>query len=401
MPTSQSKLEAIPGGPERIVVLVNKETSVSEKRTIPWIVTWILLITAVATAESSEHIRVSGDGSHFVRGQSAERFTVWGVNYDHDHAGKLLDEYWIDEWPTVVEDFREIKSLGANCVRIHLQLGKFLDAPDTANAAALQQLAKLVQLAEDTGLYLDVTGLACYHKQNIPAWYDKLNEQDRWKAQAVFWEAIARTCADSPAIFCYDLMNEPILPGEKPAAEWLGGEFGGKFFVQRLTLDLKDRTREQVAEAWVNTMVDAIRKHDQRHMVTVGVIPWVFVFGGGKPLFHSPRVGQRLDFVAVHFYPKKGEVDKALKALKAYDVGKPLVVEEMFPLACSQDELVEFVRGSADIADGWISFYWGASAEELRAADQPTLGEAITASWLEKFREMSNEIKAGSVLLRE
>ena len=93
--------------------------------------------------------------------------------------------------------------------------------------------------------------------------------------------------------------------------------------MQRLALELKDRTREQVAEAWVNTMVDAIRKHDQRHMVTVGIIPWVFVFGGGKPDFHAPSVGKRLDFVAVHFYPKKGEVDKALTALKAYEVGKP------------------------------------------------------------------------------
>jgi len=135
---------------------------------------------------------------------------------------------------------------------------------------ALEQLAKLVQLAEDNGLYLDVTGLACYHKQHIPAWYDKLNEQDRWKVQAVFWEAIARTCADSPAIFCYDLMNEPILPAEEPASDWLAGELAGKYFVQRITLDLKDRTREQVAKAWIDTLVDAIRKHDQRHMVTVG-----------------------------------------------------------------------------------------------------------------------------------
>ena len=247
---------------------------------LAWTLT--MLLPAFTRAEPLDHIRVSDDRTHFVRGESAERFIVWGVNYDHDHAGRLLDEYWIDEWPTVVEDFGEIKALGANCVRIHLQLGMFLDAPDTPNGAALAQLAKLVQLAEDEGLYLDVTGLACYHKQNIPAWYDKLSEQDRWKAQAVFWEAVARTCQDSPAIFCYDLMNEPILPGKEPESDWLAGELGGKFFVQRLALELKDRTREQVAEAWVNTMVDAIRKHDPRHMITVGTIPWVFVFGGGE-----------------------------------------------------------------------------------------------------------------------
>lgn len=285
--------------------------------------------------------------------------------------------------------------LGANCVRIHLQLGKFMDAPNRPNAAALDRLAKLVKLAEQTGLYLDVTGLACYHKKNIPAWYDHLAEHDRWAVQAEFWQAVAKTCKNSPAIFCYDLMNEPILPGKKPTTEWLAGELAGKHFVQRLALDLKGRTRTQVAETWVNMMVDAIRRHDERHLVTVGVIPWVFVFGGGRPLFHSPPVGKRLDFVAVHFYPKRDDVDKAVTALKAYEVGKPLIIEEMFPLKCGIDQLVDFVRQSDDYADGWISFYWGSTAQELRANDNPTISKAITASWLDKFHNMSEGIKAG------
>ena len=349
-----------------------------------------LLLSSAANADQLEHIRVSDEGTHFVRQVSGKRFIVWGVNYDHDSNGRLLDEYWIDEWDTVVEDFREIKGLGANCVRIHLQVGKFLDAPDKPNDMVLERLKKLVELAEDIGLYLDLTGLACYHKGNIPVWYDKLTEKDRWAAQAVFWESVARTCKDSPAIFCYDLMNEPILPGEEPATEWLTGELGGKYFVQRLTLDLKGRSREQVAESWVGAMTSAIRKHDDRHMITVGVIPWVFVFGGGQPLFHSSRVGKELDFVAVHFYPKKGEISKALQALKAYEVGKPLVIEETFPLACTEDELVEFMKESAAHADGWISFYWGTPAEELLAKNNATIGESITASWLNKFRELRN-----------
>ena len=355
----------------------------------------LTLLTVGADAPAMEPIHVSDDGTHFVRGNSGERFIVWGVNYDHDAPGRLLDEYWADEWDAVAEDFREIKALGANCVRIHLQVGKFMNEPDTPNAAALAQLAKLVKLAEEQQLYLDITGLACYHKKNIPPWYDKLDAAARWKTQAVFWEAVARTCHDSPAIFCYDLMNEPILPGKEPATEWLAGEFGGKHFVQRIALDLNGRTREEIAKQWVNQMVAAIRKHDKEHMITVGVIPWVFVFGGGKPLFYSPEVGKRLDFVSVHFYPRKGEVDKATKALQAYEVGKPLVIEEMFPLKCSQEELVQFVNESAKHADGWISFYWGATAKELREKEKPTFGDAITASWLEKFQEMSRGMKTG------
>ncbi len=346
-------------------------------------------------AEPLAPIGVSDDRSHFVYQTTGERFVVWGVNYDHDSEGRLLDEYWIDEWPTVVEDFAEIKALGANCVRVHLQLGKFMKSPAVPHADALAQLAKLVKLAERTGLYLDITGLACYHKQNIPQWYDKLEEAERWDVQARFWEAVAGVCHASPALFCYDLMNEPILPGKEPETEWLTGELGGKFFVQRIALDAKGRDRKAIAAAWVNKMVDAIRRHDQHHMITVGVIPWVFAFGGGEPLFYSPEVGRQLDFVSVHFYPKRGEIDAAIQALQAYEVGKPLVVEEMFPLQCGGDELVEFIRRSSDHTDGWISFYWGTPADQLK--QQGTMPAAITADWLECFGELAPRAKQGKL----
>lgn len=347
--------------------------------------------SGVWSQSSLSLIEVSEDGSHFVNADTGEKFVIWGVNYDHDGSGDLLDEYWLDRWETVVEDFAEIKDLGANCVRIHLQFGVFMESPTEPNAESLEQLGKLVKLAEDNGLYLDITGLACYHKKNIPAWYDALDESERWEAQAKFWEAIAKTCRESPAVFCYDLMNEPVLAGKEPETEWLTGELGGKFFVQRLTLDLAGRSRADVAEAWSAKMTESIRKHDERHMITVGVIPWVFVFGGGKPLFYSPPVAKHFDFVSIHVYPTKGEVDKAVDALPAYDVGKPLIIEEMFPLKCSQEELVEFIERSSDRVDGWVSFYWGQTSDELESKPDKTIGDAITAVWLERFRELSEQ----------
>ena len=76
-------------------------------------------------------------------------------------------------------------------------------------------------------------------------------------------------------------------------------------------------------------------------------------------------------------------------------------IEEMFPLSCSQDELVEFIHKSSDFTDGWISFYWGAPVEQLRVAKPPTVAEAITASWLEKFQQISSDAKAGQLLETE
>jgi dUTPase len=40
--------------------------------------------------------------------------------------------------------------------------------------------------------------------------------------------------------------------------------FGDRYFVQRLTLDFAGRSAKQIARAWVDQMVGAIRRHDRR-----------------------------------------------------------------------------------------------------------------------------------------
>ncbi len=358
-----------------------------------WFIVCMLNVTAWAfqsgaTTSGMSFVRLSEDRRGFVSVSDGQPFIPWGFNYDHDEAGRLLEDYWQAEWPKVEEDFREMKELGASVVRIHLQVGRFMQAPDEPNEAALDRLVRLTELAQRLRLYLDLTGLACYHKKDVPAWYDGLSEETRWDVQARFWEAIAGRCATSPAVFCYDLMNEPILPGEKKETEWLAGEFGGKYFVQRIALDLAGRTRQQVAKAWVDRLVTAIRRRDDRHLITVGVIPWALVFPGAKPLFYSREVAENLDFASVHFYPEEGKIDQALTALAVYDVGKPLVVEEMFPLKCSAAELETFIDGSRQVADGWIGFYWGKTIEEYRQSG--TLADALTLGWLELFRKKAD-----------
>ncbi len=339
-----------------------------------------------------ELICVSEDGRNFVHAESGERFFAWGFNYDHDGSGRLIEDYWYEELATIEEDFKEMKALGANVVRIHPQVAKFMKTAKKPNESALKQLVRLVRLAEETGLYLDITGLGCYHKQDVPKWYDEMDEAGRWEVQALFWEAIAKNCADSPAVFCYDLMNEPILPGDdKKESEWLMDEFGGKHFVQRISLDLAGRTRKQAAKMWVDKLVAAIRKHDKHHMITVGVIPWAHTFPQAKPLFYSKEVGENLDFVSVHFYPKKGEVQKALTALKVYDVSKPVLIEETSPLWSGQEEFEVFVDESLDIVDGYVGFYWGKTIEEYSAPDAG-IADSIMKKWLEYFLAKGPEI---------
>jgi hypothetical protein len=342
-----------------------------------------------------ERIVVTADPKRFSFAQSGRPFVPWGFNYDHDENSRLIEEYWEDEWDKVVEDFNEMKQMGANVVRIHLQFGHFMRSLNTPNAAALDRLGRLVRLAEQIGLYLDVTGLACYLKEYVPDWYDSLDEAGRWQQQAVFWEAIAERCAASPAIFCYDLMNEPVVPGgagKQP--EWLGPPFAGKFhFVQFITRELGDRARPDAARQWINTLVKAIRKYDREHLITVGMVNWSLDRPGLTSGFVPEKIVPELDFLCIHLYPESEKIDEAVQNLKGFAAaGKPVLIEETFTLRCSADDFRRFLTDAWPHAAGMIGFYWGKTPEELRKSN--TIADAIVLQWLELFQAEGNRLRS-------
>jgi dienelactone hydrolase len=336
----------------------------------------------------TEWIKVSSDKRGFVTSPSGKKFVPWGFNYDRDYKMRLLEDYWDADWSTVVEDLREMKELGANVVRVHLQFAKFMEAPDRPNEKLLERLGQLTKLAKDTGLYLDLTGLACYRKQDVPAWYAALSETDRWQAQTHFWEAVASRCAASPAIFCYDLINEPFVPNEPRAAgDWLAGQLAGFYYLQAVTLDPAGRPRSAIARDWVAKLTGAIRKYDQRHMITVGLLPTSTKPGTAGSGFVPQEVAGPLDFISVHIYPKSAQLKEDLANLKTFQIGKPLVIEETFPMKCKSRELLEFLNSSKPDACGWISFYWGQTPAELKASKHPA--DALLREWLAVFQSVT------------
>jgi hypothetical protein len=337
-----------------------------------------------------ERIVLDKTGQRLVLETSGREFHPWGLNYGNN--GRLIEDFWDSEWSTIEKDFAEMKRMGANVVRVHLQFGKFIEAADRPNPKSLDRLAKLLDLAERTGLYLDLTGLACYRKADVPAWYDALSESDRWKAQAAFWELVTDRCRESPAVFCYDLVNEPFVPGgPRKAGDWYSGHLlGGYDFVQFVSLDPAGRQREDVARAWTQAMVKATRRGDPTRLVTVGMLPWSkqWAFLSG---FVPEKIAPEVDFISVHIYPEKEKPAEAIAGLKKFAVGKPVVVEETFPLACGIDELETFIDHSPQ-ATGWLGHYDGRSIDDLmrlRDSGKITIAQAMYLDWLRLFERLA------------
>ncbi|MGA3238292.1 MAG: cellulase family glycosylhydrolase [Bryobacteraceae bacterium] len=335
-----------------------------------------------------EKVAVRKDGAGFVLTPSGAPFTPWGFNQDRDYQHRLLEDYWSAEWPTVERDFREMRKLGANLVRIDLQFASFMDAPGKPNAANLARLEKLVQLAEGLGLYLDITGLGSYREKDVPAWYGAMPEGAHWAAQAQFWEAIAKTCAGRPGVFAYNLMNEPVVSSDRrlPGAWLHPSELGGLHYLEYINLDPAGRKRTEIAQRWIRQMTLAIRKYDARSMVTVGMVLLNLRKPEEEAGFPPSKIAPELDFLAIHMYPEKDKLDTAIETLTRYRkaAGKPVLIEETYPLRCSVPELRAFIERSRSIASGYPGFYWGQTPEQLKDSTKP--GDLRTLRWLELFR---------------
>ena len=222
-------------------------------------------------------------------------------------------------------------------------------------------------LAERRGIYLDIVGLGSFRPEDDAAWYVDLPEPRRWAAQAKFWETIAKTLADRPGVFAFNLMNEPVVAGERLAkGAWVRPvEIEGLHYVHYINLDPDGRDRADIAVAWVRQMKQAIRMHDVQTPITVGMFP--LLGSADASGFSAKRMAAELDFIAVHLYPRAGGVDETLEILRRYDVGLPIVIEEVFPLYSGLYDYRSFLERSRSTAEGWISFYWGDGRRSARA----------------------------------
>lgn len=190
-------------------------------------------------------------------------------------------------------------------------------------------------------------------------------------------------------------------------AEWVHGRFGTEAAVRAAWKDyprpgenwfspaLPKTSREDprlgdllachrdLLQAWAQRMRSAIRENDGNHLITVGALnPAVFA--------------DIVDFHCAHLYPKQ---DLTLEAneqawrdhLSRLPPGKPIVVEEFYPLAyphradgqaATATELIAAVRRAAGPhGAGFVSFYWGPAEEVIESP----MGQALYQNWLDAW----------------
>jgi hypothetical protein len=299
----------------------------------------------------------------FVGATTGVRFSPFGINYGAI-GGSSGTPY-----ATLVKDFRTLRHDGYNMIRPLLEFSDYVDAPSpgfpdgTPDQANLATLQAAVSLAARDGLYVDVTGLFETDAAHSPAWYDALTADGgeahgRWQAQQVFWSAVAGQLEDDPNVLDFNLMNEPFISSAGDGTAWNTGCLGTPpvCFTQAITLDPNGRSADGIVQSWISTLTSAIRGTGDTHLITVGQLP---LNGGG---FESTNTAPLLSYVSVHEYPHAGVdgINAALANEAAFQAGKPLVIEEWFPLDNADgNEMSGWIASSTQTGNGSVTGWVG------------------------------------------
>ncbi|HON90715.1 MAG TPA: beta-galactosidase [Sedimentisphaerales bacterium] len=398
-------------------------------------------------------IVVNTDGKGFVEQSSGAPYVPFGTNYYDPHTG-WAPKIWRRFDPNEVSrHFQVMSDLGVNCARIFLTAATFQPDVNAVDESALKKLDTLIGIARRSGVRLILTGPD--HWEGVPAYWkpDRFAGEQALQALENFWRVLGTRYRGEPAIFAWDLLNEPHLPwfveNWRPAwGKWLQTKYGTREAMRAAwpnnlgeqedwgniavpedkaeagnprLLDLQ-LFREHLADQWVRRQVEAIRKADPTHLVTVGYIQWSYpLVRTGNPslyaAFNARRQSQWLDFICMHFYPLLGrpfESQQAwdrnlayLQAVLAYcHVGKPVVLGEYgwygggaprnLPSLTENEQarwIVAEIEASRPVATGWLSWPF---ADTPDSTDMSKFGGLVRLDltlkpWGERFKSYASQ----------
>jgi len=412
------------------------------------------VISSAAEPSKMQLIITKAAGHGFVERDSGRTYIVFGTNYYDPHTGWAPKIWRQFDAEKVRQHFQVMSKLGVNCARVFLTAGNFQPNAETVEEQALEKLDTLIEIARIAGIRLLLTGPD--HWEGQPSYWkpDRFAGQAALQALERFWDVMGRRYRGEPAIFAWDLLNEPHLPWfveqwrpqwnawlqktygnwESLKASW-GDELSeeerwGEVAVAKNQPDpanprLRDWQlfREHLADQWVRRQVEAIRNADPAHLITIGYIQWSYpLIRQGNPsrysAFNPHRQARWLDFVTIHFYPTLGnpfgsegnwgENLSYLQAVLAYcHTSKPVVLGEYgwygggapqnHPYL-SEDEQARLlsaeIEASRPLTDGWLSWPFADSPESTDISLFAGLVKAdlTMKSWGRKFSTLAENL---------
>lgn len=420
----------------------------------------IVFIAAGAVASSRvatagmELIVVAPDGRSFVERDSGRAFIPFGTNYYDPDTGWAPKIWRRFDAGKVKRHFGVMKELGVNCARIFLTAATFQPDAETIDQNALEKLDALVGIARQSEIRLMLTGPD--HWEGVPEYWkgDRFAGEQAFKALEYFWTVVAGRYRGEPAIFAWDLLNEPHLPWfdenwrgrwnkwlEEKYGSWEGfrsawgaeiaesdkwgavGVAEDKAVTGSARLRDYQLFREHLADNWVRRQADAIRRADPAHLVTVGYIQWSYpLVRPGNPsryaAFNPRRQARLLDFVTIHFYPTGGSPFESeanwgknldyLQATLAYcHTGKPVVLAEFgwygggapqqHPFLSEAQQanwIAAEIEASRRLADGWLSWPFADTPESRDVSLYAGLvkPDMSLKAWGRKFQACASDL---------
>ncbi len=274
-------------------------------------------------------IRVAGN--EFFLGNN--KFPSNGINYyPADYPWNL---FWTSLDAELLEnDLQEVKKLGLSVVRVFVPFHEFGGAE--VSEAYIIRLQDLLNLAQKHQIRVVITlfdFFLSYQPQHWP-------ESDR------HLESLMTRLKDHPAIFAWDIKNEPDLDfaihGEQQVMNWL------EFAVRRARL------------------------YDPNHLITIG---W-------SDIEHTFKLWEFVDFTSVHFYRDPDILDTFLN--EHPPVEKPFVLGEIgmhtfkswwYPIGNNQQEQKIYYKRITDLADRHKINYWAWTLYDFNQVPKQVAGK--------------------------
>jgi hypothetical protein len=340
-----------------------------------------LALTAASwsAADAAVTPRIGVHGNQLYAGTRPWR--AWGMNWgvgDHAPVIAYFDDPTAANLAVLRAELRIARAMGANSMRIYLELGQVMATPTRPRQRSVTALRRLLALAQSDGIYLDITGDLVWRPSRAPAWYKRMPWQQRWQVQARFWKAVAHAASTSPAVLCYELTSEPVVAQTRG---YYYGQIGEWWFVQSIATQ-QPPAASHLARSWTSLLASAVRSEDDRP-VSIGLLP----FTSGP--FAPANIAGLLDLLIVHEYPTAGQAPAAVSLLRSFAAfHKPVLLGETFILADDASDASTqnaFLTGAAPHLCGAFEFFDGRDPSNMQVS---SVYDAVYQKSLRQFHAL-------------